>query len=69
MTVEELYQKLIILKRDGYGDFPLAYSTDDEGNEYNLVNFEPSLACFDEIRSRNMDIIHECTEYNAVIIN
>lgn len=46
--LQELYET--------YGDLELIYSSDDEGNEYNTVNYEPSLANY---IASDRGVIHE----------
>lgn len=41
---------------DEYGDLELIYSTDDEGNAYNTVNYEPSLVNY---IASDREVIHE----------
>lgn len=43
MKLQQYIEKLQELLNE-HGNLELIYSTDDEGNEYNTVNYEPSLA-------------------------
>lgn len=46
-----------------YGDLELIYSTDDEGNEYNTVNYNPSIVNYIE-SDRCLIDDNDLEEYN-----
>lgn len=43
ITIKEMRKTLESLENQGYGDLPVIYSIDDEGNAYHKVNNLPSL--------------------------
>ena len=47
MKLQQYIEKLQELLKE-HGDLELIYSTDDEGNEYNTVNFNPSIVNYIE---------------------
>lgn len=47
VTLSQHIKECLKLQEGGYGDFPLFYSTDDEGNEYKKVIYTPYLEKLD----------------------
>jgi hypothetical protein len=51
-------------------DYDVIYSADDEGNEYNKLNFKPSLMLVSNINEdRFLEILEEGEGFNTVCIN
>jgi hypothetical protein len=57
MTVSKLIKKLQLFEREGYGDLPIIYSSDDEGNSYSVCYFSPVLAQVKDIKANYLDLI------------
>lgn len=55
MKLTKYIEKLQKLLKE-HGDLELIYSTDDEGNAYNTVNYEPSLVNY---IASDREVIHE----------
>lgn len=55
MKLTKYIEKLQELLNE-HGDLELIYSSDDEGNEYNTVNYEPSLVNY---IASDREVIHE----------
>lgn len=72
-TVNELLEVLLDLKEKGYGNLPLIYSTDDEGNSYRKLHYEPSLSLVEDLDEWDLELVYiedgEEFEPNCVIIN
>ena len=43
MTVDDLMVHLILLHEQGHGDLPVYTASDDEGNSYNALWFDPEV--------------------------
>lgn len=74
ITVNQLIEELIKLRNDGYGELPIIYATDDEGNNYHKVNYKPTTFLVHNLEARSLDpILQEDNEEkikpNCVIIN
>lgn len=78
MTVKDYLEKLqeLVLKSPECLDWEIIYSSDDEGNEYQKVNYAPSKIEIDNIGdNRFLERVYleddetPSTNYNAVIIN
>jgi len=79
MQLREYLEELnkIIQEHPEVLEYEVCYSIDDEGNEYNKVNYTPSLVEFDNVKNENRDLQKlylededkESTNYNAIIIN
>jgi hypothetical protein len=70
MNLREYIEKLNKLYTK-HGDLELVYSKDDEGNEFNYVNFDPSLVNYNSsdlsvIADDDLDEYNE-SEYKKVI--
>jgi hypothetical protein len=52
--------------KDKYGDLPLIYSADDEGNRFSDLFYQPMVCKFD---GEEMVETAKIEEYNAVCIN
>lgn len=54
-----------------YADLPVFYSTDDEGNSFDSIKFEPSAMVFYDVNQRYPKPYHgdDSKEPNAIIIN
>lgn len=70
MNLKEYIEKLNKLYTK-HGDLELVYSKDDEGNEFNYLNFEPSLVNYglaDKIAIADEDLDeYDESEYKKVI--
>ncbi len=78
MTLLEYFNNLrdLIEKNPKYKDLQVCCSSDDEGNSYQIVNFYPSPAYFENVTDYNLDLIGVLGEVgikkeniNAIIIN
>lgn len=47
----------MIKKNPKVGNYPLIYSTDDEGNEYHKVMFDPTLVQVHNLNERFLEIV------------
>ncbi len=70
MKLQQYIEKLQELLKE-HGDLELIYSTDDEGNEYNTVNYHPSIVNYIEsdrclIDDDDLEEYNE-TDYQKVI--
>jgi hypothetical protein len=69
MKLKEYLNKLnkLLEKNPQAGDFLVIYSSDDEGNSYQPVYFEPTLMCAENPEDRYLEITED--EPNVVCIN
>ncbi len=66
ITVNEMIKRLEYLKRHGFGDCPVIYASDDEGNAFDYVyNEAGSITDFDDIA----DVFRGSKFDQAIIIN
>lgn len=63
ITVAEVIECLNQLPKD----LPIIYASDDEGNQFNLVNFTPSIKIVKELTSRDMETCDENEEGIQVV--
>lgn len=72
-TVNDMLEVLLDLKEKGYGNLPLIYSTDDEGNSYHKIYHKPSLSLVEDLDEWDLEIVYmeddEEFEPNCVTIN
>ena len=77
ITLNTLIQHLLSLQAEGYGELPVIYSSDDEGNNRHTVIYEPSPFIVEDI---NQYYLESAIEYdnedlpidfipNCIIIN
>lgn len=75
MTVNKMIEKLLTLENEGYGDFPLIYSKDDEGNSYGKVYYEAEPKQVKDLNNYDLELMwdedgeNEGSDYNCVLIN
>ena len=78
LTLGDLRQALLNLPdTPEFNRLPLIYSHDDEGNEYQAVNWLPSVVTIVEMKARDieridedeMDLINKDGGIHAIIIN
>ena len=48
MNLNTYVKELQKLQKDGYGELPVIYANDEEGNEFRHVFYKPSNVHFDE---------------------
>lgn len=72
-TVNDMLEVLLDLKEKGYGNLPLIYSTDDEGNSYHKLHYEPSLSLVEDLDEWDLEMVYMEddgeSEPNCVTIN
>ena len=70
ITLNEYIELLKEFQEQGFGELPIAYARDDEGNGFHLVSNEPSLYTFEDLEDyfleKNED---DAAEPNCIIIN
>lgn len=73
MTTLDRYIEQLIQFRNEYpesADLPVFYSSDDEGNSFHAVNFEPGFMVFEEVLPSFPEVSTDADkEPNAVVIN
>lgn len=68
MKLSEYIKYLVELEKQGYGEFPIIYSSDDEGNSYQKVYSEPQLFSVENIEDYYLEYTED-SDFNCVIIN
>jgi hypothetical protein len=74
-TVNKLIEQLLELQKQGYGELPLIYATDAEGNAYHKVYSKAGLLEVKNIDEHYLELLYDediddyGTNYNCVIIN
>ena len=72
-TVNDVLEVLLDLKEKGYGNLPLIYSSDSEGNSYHFVHYEPCLSLVEDLDEYDLELVYiedgEEFKPNCVIIN
>ena len=70
MKLSEYIKKLQAILED-HGDVEIIYAIDDEGNNFDLVHFDPSPCRFDENDPEGVEFLSydETIKVNAVCIN
>lgn len=64
-TLDKYIEQLQELSKQGYGNLPIVYSADDEGNSYHTVNeYEPSLFIVEDINEYYLESAIEYDEAN-----
>jgi len=53
-NINQLIHRLQEIKNMGYGDLPLVYSSDDEGNSIRLVENLPALFLVEDLKSGDL---------------
>lgn len=76
ITLNQLIEKLEGIKNQHptFGDLPIIYSHDDEGNQYQMVNNEPGLFNVDDVNARYPEPAmtgkeSKAEDFNCIIIN
>ena len=73
ITVNQLINELIKLREKGYGELPVIYSIDDEGNDYHKVYNPPGIFLVEDLKSWSLEpvLLEDDEEIipNCVIIN
>ena len=57
-TVNDMLEVLLDLKEKGYGNLPLIYSTDDEGNSYHKIYHKPRLALVEDLDEYDLEMVY-----------
>lgn len=73
-TVNDLIARLQTLKKEGFGDFPIIYARDEEGNGYHHVVFDANTMAIEDLEEGHLSpvfsgSIEDKPEPNCVIIN
>ena len=73
MTLQGHTDYCLELIKQGFGQLPIGYSQDSEGNSYSQVDYEPQLVLVEDPNSYYLDLIDleddEEFEPNFIIIN
>ena len=78
ILLKDYIKQLIKIKNQhpSFGNLPVVYASDDEGNSYQKVSQEPGLFAVEDIAERNLealingeDVGTEVEDFNCVIIN
>jgi len=72
MILKEYIKKLQELENKGFGDLPLIYSTDDEGNAYHEVSMGPEPLIANDLSTYYIELRlkeDEDTPPNCICIN
>lgn len=75
MTLNEYIEKLIEIRdqHPTFGDLPIIYSHDDEGNQYQKVDNDPGLFAVEDLDSRYPEPVFfegmKAEDFNCIIIN
>ena len=71
MTFNKYLNELIALVKNNpeIGDLEVIYSSDDEGNCYQKVNFYPTIVYTEGPDNQYIEVTEEETEFKAVCIN
>lgn len=67
ITVNKLIKKLQELSSKGYGELPVIYSADDEGNSYHKVNNEPSEFLVEDITEYYLETNFEYDKEDKIL--
>jgi len=71
MKLSVLIKNLNHILKDN-GDLTVAYATDEEGNDYNLIQYNPTVGLYDDnefIPEENIPSKHKSEIINSVCVN
>jgi hypothetical protein len=74
ITVNQLIEELIKLRDNGYGELPVIYAIDDEGNDYHKIDTTPDTFLVEDLEKWSLEPLfkedgEEKILPNCVIIN
>ncbi len=73
ITLNDYIEKLLELQKQGYGDLPVIYASDDEGNSYHKVGNLPCTYKVVDLKDYclepNFDNGDYFNEVNCIIVN